>query len=192
MGKPGSLTKLLTDYSIAFVALLVASPILLLAAAAIKLDSTGPVFFRQLRVGRHRKPFYVYKLRTMTRDAESSGPKLTQKNDARITRVGRFLRRSSIDELPQLINVLRGEMSLVGPRPEVVAIAADYPEELEKVFDWKPGITGISQVSGRASLDPAKKVGMEIAYYSKATFLSDLAIAFKTPLAVLSGEGNIM
>ena len=128
-------------------ALLLLSPLLLAIAAAIKLDSRGPVFFRQQRVGRHGVPFRIHKFRTMVADAPQRGPALTVGDDARITRVGRWLRRTRLDELPQLIDVLAGHMSLVGPRPEVPQYVAHYPAALrERALSVRPGITDPSSL----------------------------------------------
>ncbi len=192
MGRPGSLLKAVTDIVFAGLALILVSPILAISAVAIKLTSPGPVFFTQTRVGLGEKPFRIYKLRTMVKDAERAGPALTQRGDPRVTRLGRFLRRASVDELPQLLNVLRGDMSLVGPRPEVPSEASRYPVELREVFQFKPGITGISQISGRAALPTQQKVRMEIDYGRRAGFWSDLLIVLKTPLALITGKGNVM
>ncbi|NWF49555.1 MAG: sugar transferase [Ignavibacteriaceae bacterium] len=191
MGKQGSLLKRLTDIFFSVLTLIISAPLLLIAIIAIKLDSKGPVFFKQDRTGLHGKLFRMIKLRGMVENASEIGPELTQVNDPRITRVGKILRRTSIDEIPQVINVIKGEMSIVGPRPEIPTITAKYSEEQKKVFNFKPGITGISQINGRQTLTPDKRVKMEIEYYSNATFLSDMAIALKTFKVIISNEGNI-
>jgi lipopolysaccharide/colanic/teichoic acid biosynthesis glycosyltransferase len=134
--------KRIFDVIGAMVALVIASPILLLCALAVLLESRGPVFFRQWRVGKNGKPFQVFKLRTMIHGADKRGPKITASGDTRITRVGRVLRKTKIDELPQLFNVLRNEMSLVGPRPEVPEYTVKYSLVERKVLDVQPGITG--------------------------------------------------
>src|SRR5207249_2685404 len=118
--------------------------------------------------GKEGKPFKIYKLRTMVRNASLAGPMLTQKSDSRITKVGKFLRRTSLDEIPQIMNVLKGEMSLVGPRPELPAITSTYSQEMKEVLNYKPGITGISQVNGRAALEIVEKIKMEIDYQRNA------------------------
>jgi lipopolysaccharide/colanic/teichoic acid biosynthesis glycosyltransferase len=191
MGKQGSLLKRLTDIFFSVLTLIISAPLLLIAIIAIKLDSKGPVFFKQNRAGLHGKLFRMIKLRGMVENASEIGPELTQVNDPRITRVGKILRRTSIDEIPQVLNVIKGEMSIVGPRPEIPTITAKYSEEQKKVFNFKPGITGISQINGRQTLTPDKRVKMEIEYYSNATFLSDMAIALKTFKVIISNEGNI-
>jgi lipopolysaccharide/colanic/teichoic acid biosynthesis glycosyltransferase len=131
----------------ASVALVIAGPILCLSALAVRLESRGSVFFRQWRVGQNGKPFQVIKLRTMIHGADKQGPKITASGDPRVTRVGRFLRRTKLDELPQLFNVLRYEMSLVGPRPEVPEYTLKYTLAERKVLDVKPGITGPASVA---------------------------------------------
>jgi lipopolysaccharide/colanic/teichoic acid biosynthesis glycosyltransferase len=126
------------------------SPLLLVIAVAIWLDSPGPVFFRQVRIGRHGMPFRIHKFRTMRHDPLHSGPQITVGADARITRIGRFLRRSKLDELPQLVDVLRGRMSFVGPRPEVPRYVALYPAELrEVVLSVRPGLTDLASIEFR-------------------------------------------
>jgi len=158
---------------------------------AIKLDSKGPVFFIHERTGYKGKPFKMIKFRGMIDNALAYGPELTQENDPRITRVGKILRRTSFDEVPQFINVLKGEMSIIGPRPEIISITNTYNEYQRKVFDYKPGITGISQINGRQKLTPDQRTKMEIEYYEKENFWSDLKILFKTISVVLTNEGNI-
>ena len=141
------MAKRLFDLLGAGLGLLLLSPLLLAIAVAIKLDSRGPVFFRQVRVGRHGVPFRIHKFRTMVADAPQRGPALTVGADARITRIGRWLRRTRLDELPQLIDVLAGTMSLVGPRPEVPQYVAHYPASLrERALSVRPGITDPSSL----------------------------------------------
>jgi len=141
------MSKRVFDLLGASLALLLLAPLMLAIAAAIKLDSRGPVFFRQQRVGRHGVPFGIHKFRTMVADAAQRGPALTVGDDARITRVGRWLRRTRLDELPQLIDVLAGHMSLVGPRPELPLYVAQYPAALrERALSVRPGITDPSSL----------------------------------------------
>jgi len=144
------LAKRLFDLFWTVPGLIVLSPLFLAVAVWIKLDSPGPVFFRQVRVGKHEKPFRIYKFRTMVSDAENRGLSITTGKDPRITRSGEFLRRTKIDELPQLINVVKGDMSLVGPRPEVPRYVAHYPEEAKnKIFSLQPGITDYAAIQFR-------------------------------------------
>lgn len=191
MGKPGSFIKRFTDIIFSILILIITFPILLISALAIKLDSKGPVFFIQERTGLNGKPFRMYKLRGMVENALEIGPQLTQMNDPRITRVGKFLRRTSIDEIPQVFNVLKGDMSLIGPRPEIIPITTTFNQEQTKVFNFKPGITGYSQVNGRQMLTPDERIKMEVKYYSKANFWSDFVIAISTFKVVLNNKGNI-
>lgn len=127
----------------------------------------------------------------MIDNALSHGPGITQVNDPRITRVGKILRRTSIDELPQLFNVLKGEMSIIGPRPEITSITASYSKEHQKVFEFLPGITGISQINGRQTLTPEQRNKMEIEYYCNETFWKDLRIFFVTFWVIVTNKGNI-
>ena len=133
----------------------------------------------------------MFKLRGMVENALEIGPNLTQVNDPRLTKTGKLFRRLSIDEIPQFINVLFGSMSIVGPRPEILDITNDYSKEQKKVFQFTPGITGFSQINGRQMLTPEERTRMEVEYYCNATFISDLLILLKTPLVVLTNEGNV-
>lgn len=191
MGPQGSIIKRATDILISAIVLLVTSPLLLLCMLAIKIESKGPAIFRQARTGLGGETFYMYKLRGMVHNAEKLGPLLTQKNDPRLTNTGKLFRRFSIDEIPQFYNVLKGDMSIVGPRPEVVAITQTFSPEHREVFNFKPGITGYSQINGRQMMSSEERCEIEIPYYRNATFLSDLIILLKTPLIVLSNKGNL-
>lgn len=191
-GYPNGLTKRLIDLVLTCILFVVTLPVLLLGMCLIVVTNPGPVFFIQKRVGKDEKEFAILKLRTMKMNADKNGPVLTQKNDSRITPIGRWLRRTSIDELPQLINVLKGEMSLVGPRPEVPVLVKEYTEYQRKVFQFKPGITGYSQVNGRAALEIDTKLDMDIAYMESSTLCSDIRVILKTPIVILSNEGNVM
>ncbi len=191
MGKHGSFIKRCTDIILSIVLLIISTPIIIIAAIVIKLDSKGPVFFVQDRTGLNGKPFKMVKFRGMVNNALEVGPQLTQMNDPRVTRVGRILRRTSIDEIPQFINVLKGEMSLIGPRPEIISITEKFNNEQKEVFSFKPGITGYSQVNGRQMLSPVERVNMEVDYYRKANFWSDLLIATSTFKVIVSNKGNI-
>jgi len=191
MGKQGSCIKRLTDIIISLFTFLIFSPIIFLAVIAIKLETPGPALFLHERTGYRGRKFKLYKLRGMVSNALEIGPELTQKNDHRITKVGKILRRTSIDEIPNLINVLKGEMSIVGPRPEIISVTEKYIDEQKEVYNFKPGITGISQVNGRQTLTPEERVNMEIAYYKNETFWSDLVIVVKTFFVVLNNKGNL-
>ncbi|MGB5847083.1 MAG: sugar transferase [Ignavibacteriaceae bacterium] len=191
MGKHDSFIKRFTDITISILLLIISLPIIIIAVIAIKLDSKGPVFFVQDRTGLDGKPFKMIKFRGMVNNAMEIGPELTQRDDLRITKVGKILRRTSIDEIPQIFNILKGDMSLVGPRPEITSITSKYNEEQKEVFEFKPGITGYSQINGRQLLSPDKRVKMEVEYYSKANFWSDFLIAASTLKVILSNEGNL-
>jgi exopolysaccharide biosynthesis WecB/TagA/CpsF family protein len=188
------------DVTVSAGALLALSPLIGLTALAIKLDSGGRVLFRQTRVGRDGKTFTMFKFRSMTTDAETrraallttsdrDGVCFKSRNDPRVTRVGRIIRRFSIDELPQLLNVLRGEMAIVGPRPALPSEVAAYPKRAMGRLAVKPGITGVWQVSGRANIGFDQMVEMDIAYAASRNPLLDLVLIFKTFGAVVSGRG---
>ena len=187
----GSLIKRFSDIFFSIVLLIISTPIIIIVAIFIKLDSKGPVFFVQDRSGLNGKTFKMIKFRGMVNNASEIGPELTQRDDPRITRVGKILRRTSIDEIPQMFNVLKGDMSLVGPRPEITSITSKYSEEQKEVFKFKPGVTGYSQVNGRQMLSPEERVNMEIDYYKRASFWSDLLIATSTFKVIVSNEGNL-
>lgn len=191
MGRQGSFTKRLTDIVVSLFSIILTFPIFLISALAIKLESKGPIFFLHERTGYCGKPFKMIKFRGMINNALKYGPGITRINDERITKVGKILRRTSVDELPQLFNVLKGEMSIIGPRPEITSITSNYNLLQRKVFDFTPGITGISQINGRQLLTPEQRTTMEIDYYSNETFLKDLKIFFFTFWIVLTNKGNI-
>ncbi|MEA2312557.1 MAG: hypothetical protein QOE28_2525 [Solirubrobacteraceae bacterium] len=174
----------------AVVALLVAAPVLAVAAVAIRLEGRGHPIYRQRRVGRDGVPFELYKLRTMVTGAETMGAGLAvDAGDARITRVGAFLRRTSIDELPNLINVVRGEMSLVGPRPTVQVQVDRYTDRQRRRLDSRPGITGWAQVNGRASLPWAERIELDLWYHDHATLRLDVTIMLASVRMVFTGRG---
>ena len=181
--------KRFLDLVFSLVALAGALPILLLASVAIKLESPGTVLYRQWRSRRDGKPFQILKLRTMVDGADQLGPALTQSVDPRITRIGSVLLRWSIDELPQLLNVLAGQMSLVGPRPEPVTIAARYTPRQRGVLQAIPGITRWSQINGRDDLSIAEKLELDLDYVMNRTTLWDLIILTRTVPVVLGGRG---
>ena len=192
--------KRLMDVAVSGFVLLALSPLLALIALAILLDGGRPVLFRQQRAGEGGEPFTMMKFRTMVIDAEQRLPELIDvasldqpafkiRNDPRVTRVGRLLRRTSLDELPQLFNVLRGDMSLVGPRPEEVAIVALYDERQRGRLAVKPGITGPMQVYGRSDLTFEERLAMERDYLDNLSLLTDLAILLRTPRAIVRGDG---
>lgn len=182
--------KTVFDYVMGSVLFLVALPILLLVSLIILLLEGRPVFYTQARTGRGGEQFTVYKFRTMVPDADEKGPALTEgRDDPRITTLGCWLRRWSLDELPQLWNVLRGEMSLVGPRPEIPSITEDYDPQQQRVLWLKPGLTGLSQVRGRQELELEEKLRIDQEYLSDYSIGLDLWILLKTVVAVIRGRG---
>jgi exopolysaccharide biosynthesis polyprenyl glycosylphosphotransferase len=198
---PWLVAKRAVDVVGALVALVVLAPVLAAVAVAVKLNSPGPVLFSQVRYGRHRRRFRMYKFRTMVQDAEARqgqlegmndarGPVFKIRRDPRITRVGAFLRRTSLDELPQLWNVLRGDMSLVGPRPLPVRDVQRFGETwLMRRFSVLPGITGLWQVSGRSNLSFDEWIHLDLAYIDHWSPWLDLSILARTIPAVISGRG---
>ena len=192
--------KRLFDIVVSGAGLIVFAPIAAIIAIAIKIDSPGPVLFSQIRAGLDGRPFRMYKLRTMNVDAEENLGKLVDideldepvfklRDDPRVTRVGALLRRFSIDEVPQLINVLTGEMSIVGPRPEQVELVERYTEDERVRLSVKPGVTGPMQVYGRSDLTFEERLAMERDYLDNLSILTDLAILMRTPGAIVRGEG---
>jgi lipopolysaccharide/colanic/teichoic acid biosynthesis glycosyltransferase len=191
----------LMDVAVSLLALIVAAPLLLVAAAVIKLTSPGPVFFHQSRAGRYQRPFTMYKLRTMYPGADDdkelfrkfnslpTGPCFKMKNDPRVTPVGRWLRRSSMDELPQFLNVLLGDMALVGPRPlPLDEVVTDTPQQRMR-FTIKPGITCLWQVCGRTEIPYDEWLALDVWYIRNRSLSLDLQILVKTIPAVLSARG---
>jgi lipopolysaccharide/colanic/teichoic acid biosynthesis glycosyltransferase len=176
------------DMTLSGAALAITSPLLAVAALAIKLDDGGPVLYRQTRVGKDGTDFELLKLRTMVVGAEQRGAGLAvNEGDPRITRVGRALRRLSLDELPQLWNVVRGEMSMIGPRPTLRYQVERYDERQRRRLDVKPGITGWAQVHGRAALPWAERIELDVWYVEHRSPSLDLKILLRTPLALFSG-----
>ena len=178
------------DLLVASLVLLVASPLLAVAALLIKLESGGPVFYRQRRVGRGGAPFELWKLRTMVPGAEALGAGIyVVEGDTRITRVGRLLRRFSLDELPNLVNVLKGEMAVVGPRPTVQEQVDRYTERQRRRLEVKPGITGWAQVNGRTSLPWPERIELDVWYVEHRSLRLDLRILAKTVRMLATGHG---
>jgi lipopolysaccharide/colanic/teichoic acid biosynthesis glycosyltransferase len=178
------------DIVFALAGLAVTSPLLLAAAIAIKFDSRGPIFYRQARVGLHGKMFEIFKLRTMSDGAPLGNiwDPLMQ-DDPRITRVGAFLRRTSLDEIPNLVNVLRGEMAIVGPRPTIAAQVAEYTPLQRRRLDVKPGLTGWAQVNGRASLPWSERIELDVWYIDNRSVRLDARILARTVRLLFAGTG---
>jgi len=178
------------DLVLASVLLVLSSPLLAAAAAAIKLESRGPAFYRQRRVGMGGVPFELWKLRTMVPGAEELGAGIyVLEGDPRITRVGRALRRLSLDELPNLLNVLRGEMAIVGPRPTIQEQVDRYTERQRRRLEVKPGITGWAQVNGRTSLPWPERIELDIWYVENRSLSLDLRILARTVKLLVTGQG---
>ena len=183
------------DTVLSFTALVTLSPLLLTTAAAIKLTSPGPVLFKQQRLGLHGKAFTIYKFRSMTVGAEHTGSGVySGEGDPRVTAVGRFLRKTSIDELPQCVNVLKGDMALVGPRPPLTYHPwplEQYTEEQLHMFDVRPGITGWAQVHGRKGVEWHERIKMNVWYTQHVSLALDIKILFMTVFKVLRNEDNV-
>jgi lipopolysaccharide/colanic/teichoic acid biosynthesis glycosyltransferase len=178
------------DIAISALALALAAPVLVAAMVLIRLESRGPIIYRQRRVGRHGREFDVLKLRTMVDGAEHIGAGLAiDANDSRVTRVGALLRRTSLDELPNLLNVLRGDMSLIGPRPTLPVQVAQYTERQRGRLAIRPGITGWAQVNGRAALPWSERIELDLYYIAHRSLVLDLRILWRTPALVLGGGG---
>jgi len=190
------------DIAVAATVLLLLSPVIIILAFVVRLESPGPVLFSQQRVGRGGKRFTIYKFRTMRPDAQGRNeivvPQVSDFSEyvfdplhggKQYTRIGRFLRSSSLDELPNLVNVLRGDMSIVGPRPEVPELVDQYLPEYHRRHNVKPGITGLAQISGRASLTYEETMHYDLQYVDDHSFVRDLAILARTVPTVLSRRG---
>ena len=199
-----SFLKRTLDITASATALLLLSPVFLVTSLAIRKDSDGPAMFTQKRIGKDGKLFEIYKFRTMVPDADKKLFELLEndeeaakeyklnkklKNDPRITKVGNFLRKTSIDELPQLINVLKGDMSLVGPRPYLPREIADMEGYYEDIIESKPGITGLWQVSGRSNTTFEERMELDLEYNENKSFMYDMGLLFKTVGSVVKGEG---
>lgn len=188
------LTKDLFDWCAAAFGLVFLLPIMFMIGLLVKLTSRGPVFYRQIRVGINNQPFLIYKFRTMRSDAEKNGPQWARRNDPRVTPVGSFLRRTHLDEIPQLINVLKGEMSLVGPRPERPIFVSDLSQKIEGYplrLRVKPGITGLAQVYHRydeSIEDVQVKLSWDLRYVQTCGFFMDIKIIFNTFISLVLGK----
>ncbi|HWD11632.1 MAG TPA: sugar transferase [Solirubrobacteraceae bacterium] len=176
------------DIAVSAALLVMSAPLLALAALAIRLETPGPVMYRQRRIGLDGHPFDVLKLRTMVDGAEHIGAGLAvNENDPRITRVGALLRRCSLDELPNLVNVLRGEMSLIGPRPTLPVQVEQYSERQRRRLELRPGITGWAQVNGRASVPWSQRIELDLYYIEHRSLALDLTILRRTVAMLLAG-----
>ena len=186
--------KRLIDIVIALMVLVILSPVLLITAVAIKIESPGPVIFKQKRLGVGGKEFFIYKFRSMVQNAEHTGSGVySGKNDTRVTKVGKILRATSIDELPQAVNMLKGEMSLIGPRPPLTYHPwpiEQYTPQQKRMFEVRPGITGWAQVHGRKDVEWNRRIEMNVWYVDHVSFLLDVKIFFMTIFKVLANADN--
>ena len=193
--------KRFLDIFLSLIGLIILSPIFLIIAIIIKLDSKGPVFFVHSRIGEKGKPIGIYKFRTMVTNAEELIKEFTPEqkeefeknfkleNDPRVTKIGNFLRKTSLDELPQILNILKGELSIIGPRPIVQAELEKYGDDKEKFLSVKPGLTGYWAANGRSDTSYEERIQMELYYVDNMSFGLDIKIFFKTILAVIKKEG---
>lgn len=188
------IVKRMLDILISLAALLILWPIMLLVAVAIRIDSPGPALFKQKRLGKNGREFNILKFRSMKADSEHTGSGMySGKTDSRVTRVGRFIRATSIDELPQCINILKGDMSLIGPRPPLTYHPwklEEYTDEQKRMFEVRPGITGWAQTHGRKNVEWHKRIEMNVWYVDHVSFLLDAKIFFMTIFKVLRNSDN--
>lgn len=186
--------KRFLDVTASFLGLVLLSPLMLAVSILIKIDSRGPVIFRQTRIGRNGKVFEIYKFRSMCVGAEKTGSGVySGKGDARVTRMGKILRATSIDELPQLLNILKGEMSFVGPRPPLTYHPwkyEEYTDSQKRMFEVRPGITGWAQVNGRKDVEWHKRIELNVWYVDHMSLLLDIKIMFMTAFKVLTNADN--
>jgi len=180
--------KRMIDIILSLIGIILLFPLFLIISLLIKIDSKGPVIFKHRRLGKNCEPIYVLKFRTMIDNAVSLGPQYTTSNDTRITKIGKFLRKTSLDELTQLFNILKGDMSIIGPRPDAYT---DTPTDIQrKRTKVLPGVTGLAQVNGRSNLDEETRGNYDLEYIEKYSFIYDLKIFIKTILIVILGKGT--
>ena len=180
------------DIILSVIGLLVGIPLMIIFGILIKIEDNGPITYKQERLGKGGKRFYIYKLRSMRTDAEKFGAQWAEKDDPRITKVGKFIRKTRIDEIPQLFNILKGDMSIIGPRPERPSFTEEFNQEIPGFIDRlavKPGLTGWAQVNGGYEITPREKLIEDIYYIKNRSILLDLKILFKTVKVVLTGDG---
>nr|WP_280519785.1 sugar transferase [Siminovitchia terrae] len=180
------------DMCLSLFGLIIASPVMLLFALLIKIESKGPAFFKQERVGLNGKYFTIIKLRSMTMDAEKNGAQWAQKNDPRVTKIGKFIRKTRIDELPQLYNVLAGDMSIIGPRPERPIFTAQFNKDIPGFVERlsiKPGLTGWAQINGGYDITPEEKLNHDMYYIRNKSLKLDMKIILKTIVICFTGNG---
>ena len=180
------------DIVLSVIGLLIGIPLMVIFGILIKVEDNGPITYKQERLGKGGKKFYIYKLRSMRTDAEKFGAQWAEKDDPRITKVGKFIRKTRIDEIPQLFNILKGDMSIIGPRPERPSFTEEFNQEIPGFINRlavKPGLTGWAQVNGGYEITPEEKLKEDIFYIKNRSILLDLKILFKTVKVVLTGDG---
>ena len=186
----GNLVKRISDICISLLVMVLLLPVFLIIIIAARLASKGPAIFKQERAGKDGKPFVFYKFRTMKLNVGPFGPSPKSAEDPRLTKIGMFLREYSLDELPQLFNILKGDMSIVGPRPLYLSQMAEWSERQKKRLFVKPGLTGLAQISGRAELTREEKLELDVKYVETASFLADIKIILAT-IAQVFGRKSI-
>lgn len=180
------------DIVLSLLGIIVGIPIVAVFAVLIKIEDGGPITYKQERLGRYGREFYVYKLRSMRTDAEKFGAQWAEKDDPRITKVGRFIRKTRIDEIPQLWNILNGDMGIIGPRPERSIFTKEFEEKYPHFvyrLAVKPGLTGLAQVNGGYEMDPGEKLEFDLGYIKNRSVLLDIKIILKTVKVVFTGDG---
>lgn len=185
--------KRILDIISSLLGLIIGLPIMMIVAIFIKIEDRGPIFYTQERLGKDEKKFLVYKMRSMRIDAEKhGGAQWAQKDDPRITKIGKFIRKTRIDEIPQLFNILKGDMSLIGPRPERPELTYEFNKEIPGFIDRlciKPGLTGLAQVNGGYDISPKDKLKWDLIYIKNRSIFLDISIILKTVGVVFTGEG---
>ena len=180
------------DIVLSILGLLVGIPLMIIFGILIKVEDNGPITYKQERIGKGGKKFYIYKLRSMSTDAEKFGAQWAEKEDPRVTKVGKFIRKTRIDEIPQLFNIIKGDMSIIGPRPERPLFTEEFNEEIPGFINRlavKPGLTGWAQVNGGYEISPREKLTEDMYYIKNRSVLLDFKILFKTVKVVLTGDG---
>ena len=184
--------KRLLDIVLCIIAATIAIPITVITCVFVVLESKGSPIYSQERLGKDEKPFILYKIRSMSFDAEKNGPQWADKNDGRVTKIGRFIRKTRIDELPQLYNILKGDMTIVGPRPERAVFTYEFEKNIPGFTNRmkvKPGLTGFAQVNGGYEMTPKEKLHWDLRYIEERNFRKDLKIILKTVLVIFTGHG---
>jgi lipopolysaccharide/colanic/teichoic acid biosynthesis glycosyltransferase len=184
--------KRLFDIVLCVIATIIAIPVIAVTCIFVVLESSGNPIYSQERLGKDEKSFKIYKIRSMRSDAEKHGPQWAEKNDSRVTKIGQFIRKTRIDELPQLYNILKGDMSIVGPRPERAVFTYEFEKSVEGFINRlkvKPGLTGLAQVNGGYEITPSEKLRWDLKYIKERNLCVDLKIILKTVLVVFTGHG---